>query len=45
MEKVQEREKNPLGYAPIGKLLPKFAIPAVISMLVSALYNLSLIHI
>ena len=40
MEKVQERKKNPLGYAPVGKLLPKFAIPAVISMLVSALYNI-----
>lgn len=40
MEKVQERRNNPLGYAPIGKLLPKFAIPAVISMLVSALYNI-----
>lgn len=34
------KRENPLGYAPIGKILPKFAIPAVISMLVSALYNI-----
>ncbi len=40
MNKEQGNKKNPLGYAPIGKLLPKFAIPAVISMLVSALYNI-----
>ncbi|MCI1654505.1 MAG: MATE family efflux transporter [Lachnospiraceae bacterium] len=31
---------NPLGTLPIAKLLPKFAIPAVISMIVSALYNI-----
>ena len=51
MEKEKERkdeereEKNPLGSAPEGRLIAKFAIPAIISMLVSALYNLSLIHI
>ncbi|MCU6746255.1 MATE family efflux transporter [Faecalicatena acetigenes] len=32
--------QNPLGTAPIGGLIAKFAIPAVISMLVSALYNI-----
>ena len=31
---------NPLGYAPIGKLLPKFAIPSVVAYLVSSLYNI-----
>ena len=31
---------NPLGTAPVGSLIAKFAIPAVISMLVSALYNI-----
>lgn len=31
---------NPLGYAPIGKLLRQFAIPAVVSMLVNAVYNI-----
>ncbi len=40
MNQEQESTKSPLGYAPIGKLLPKFAIPAVISMLVNALYNI-----
>ena len=31
---------NPLGIAPIDSLLAKFAIPAIISMLVNALYNI-----
>ena len=31
---------NPLGTAPVGSLIAKFAIPAIISMLVSALYNI-----
>lgn len=39
MEQVQKNE-NPLGYQPIGKLLARFALPAVISMLVNALYNI-----
>ena len=30
----------PLGSAPLGKLLVKFAVPSIISMLVSALYNI-----
>ena len=34
-------ERNPLGTERIGKLIPKFAIPSIISMVVS----LSLIHI
>ena len=34
------RTKNPLGYQPIGRLLMKFAIPSVISMLVNAVYNI-----
>lgn len=31
---------NPLGYEPVGKLVTKFAIPAIISTLVGALYNM-----
>ena len=31
---------NPLGTAPIGRLLPKFAIPSVIAFLVTSLYNI-----
>lgn len=31
---------NPLGFAPVGELLRKFAIPSIISMVVSALYNI-----
>lgn len=36
----RETKDNPLGSAPVGSLIAKFAIPAVISMLVSALYNI-----
>lgn len=31
---------NPLGTAPVGSLLKKFAIPSIIAMLVGALYNI-----
>lgn len=31
---------NPLGTAPVAGLIAKFAIPAIISMLVSAMYNI-----
>ena len=34
------QEQNPLGTAPVGGLILKFAIPAIISMLVSSLYNI-----
>lgn len=34
------QEQNPLGTAPVGGLILKFAIPAIISMLVSAMYNI-----
>ena len=41
MEKqTSVRSKNPLGTAPVGGLIGKFAIPAIISMLVSAMYNI-----
>ena len=33
-------EKNPLATEKVGKLIAKFAIPAIISMLVSSLYNI-----
>lgn len=33
-------QKNPLGYEPITKLLLKFALPSVISMLVNSIYNI-----
>ncbi len=35
-----KREGNPLASERIGKLIAKFAIPAIISMLVSSLYNI-----
>ncbi len=33
------KEQNPLGYEPVGKLLRGFAIPSIIAMVVSSLYN------
>lgn len=34
------KKTNPLGSAPVGGLMLKFAIPSIIGMLVSALYNI-----
>lgn len=39
-KEAEREEKNSLGSAPEGRLIAKFAIPAIISMLVSALYNI-----
>lgn len=33
--------RNPLGYAPVMRLIAKFAIPSIISMLVNAAYNIT----
>lgn len=33
-------QANPLGTAPVGSLLRKFAVPSIIAMLVGALYNI-----
>lgn len=38
MEKLEQN--NPLATENVGKLIAKFAIPAIISMLVSSLYNI-----
>ena len=35
------KEGNPLGYAPIAGLIRKFAVPSIISMLVTAAYNIT----
>ena len=35
-----ERKGNPLGWEKIGKLLLKFSLPGIISMLVNSLYNI-----
>lgn len=40
MEKIKEKEVNPLASAPVNKLMLKFAIPSIIGMLVGALYNM-----
>lgn len=38
---MEQKEKgNPLGYKPINRLLPEFAIPSIIAMLVGSLYNI-----
>ena len=36
----EQKKKNPLGPEKEGKQIAKFAIPAIISMLVSSLYNI-----
>lgn len=40
MEQKTVNRGNPLGYEPIEKLLLRFALPAVVSMLVNAVYNI-----
>ena len=35
-----EKEENILGTEKIGKLIRKFSIPCIISMVVNALYNI-----
>ena len=37
---MNDVKTNPLGSAPIGKLMVKFAVPSIIAMLVGALYNI-----
>ena len=37
---MENRNTNPLGTEKIGSLLMKFAIPSIIAMLVSSLYNI-----
>ena len=39
-QEINSQAQNPLGIAPVGGLIAKFAIPAIISMLVSSLYNI-----
>lgn len=36
----EQMKSNPLGTEPVGKLLQQFAVPSIIAMLVSALYNI-----
>ena len=36
----EEQEENILGTEKIGKLILKFSIPSIISMVVNALYNI-----
>lgn len=42
MEQTQDnlKKENPLGILSVNKLLIKFAVPSIIAMLVSALYNI-----
>ena len=39
-EETAEQRQNPLGYEPVGKLLIRFSIPAIISCLINSLYNI-----
>ncbi|MEE1072409.1 MAG: MATE family efflux transporter, partial [Cellulosilyticum sp.] len=37
---TEQMKTNPLGTQPVGKLLQQFAVPSIIAMIVSALYNI-----
>ena len=37
---MENKKRNSLGTEPINQLLRKFAVPSIIAMLVSALYNI-----
>ena len=39
-KQTSKLQNNPLGTQPVNKLLQQFAIPSIIAMLVSALYNI-----
>lgn len=39
-ETLEKNSGNPLGSEPVTRLLVKFAVPSIIAMLVSALYNI-----
>ena len=39
LHSMSEKTENPLGYEKIPRLLKQFAIPSIIAMLVSSLYN------
>ena len=38
------KQGNPLAEEKIGRLIARFAVPAIISMLVSSLYNICLLY-
>ena len=40
MNKTVHTQENPLGYKSIPELLRSFAIPSIIAMVVSSLYNI-----
>ena len=40
MSEKNKTVSNPLGVAPVGSLLKKFAIPSIVAMLVSSFYNI-----
>ena len=40
MSDSSQNRENPLGSQPINRLLVRFAVPSIIAMLVSALYNI-----
>lgn len=36
----KDKHQNPLGYAPIGRLMCQFSIPSIVTLVVSSLYNI-----
>ena len=37
---AQKKMDNPLGYMPVSKLMVKFAVPSIIAMMISSVYNI-----
>lgn len=37
---TETKKENPLGVVPVGKLMPKFAIPCILAFIVGSLYNI-----
>ena len=40
-ESMVTPKENPLAIAPVGGLIRKFALPAIVSMLVNTIYNIT----
>lgn len=40
MDKILVKDSNPLGSEKISKLIKKFAIPSIVAMIISSLYNI-----
>lgn len=40
MEQITDKKASPFATEPVGRLIARFAIPCVISLVVNSLYNI-----